>query len=100
MSREELTRAVEKGFTDEELARAKSGLLQQRLQNRAQDAVLASGWANFLHLNQTFAWSAQFEQKLAAVTLPELNAAFRKAIDPAALSIVTAGDRKKATPKP
>ena len=82
-----------------ELARAKSGLMQQRVQNRAQDGILASGWVNFLYLGQTFAWSEQFEKKLMAVTLPELNAAFRKYIDPAALSVVIAGDKKKATPK-
>jgi len=98
-TREELSRAVEKGFTAAELARAKSGLMQQRVQNRAQDAILASGWVNFLYLGQTFAWSEQFEKKLMAVTLPELNSTFRKYIDPAALSVVIAGDKKKATPK-
>ena len=98
--REELVRAREKGFTAAELAGAKSGLMQQRLQNRAQDGVLAGGWATFLHLNKTFDWSARFEQKLAAVTLAELNAVFRKAVDPAQLSVVVAGDRKKATVRP
>ncbi|MES3022658.1 MAG: pitrilysin family protein [Pseudomonadota bacterium] len=94
--RDELARAVRGGFSARELADAKSGLLQQRLQNRAQDAVLASGWANFLYLGQTFAFSREFERKLAAVTLAELNAAFRKAIDPAALSVVIAADSAKA----
>ena len=34
-----------------------------------------------------------------AVTLPQLNAAFRKAIDPARLSVVMAGDQSKAGDK-
>jgi len=96
----ELARAVKDGFTAEELAGAKSGLLQKRVQNRSQDRILASGWASFLYLGQTFEWSRQFERKLAAVTLPELNAAFRKAIDPARLSVVIAGDQSKASPRP
>jgi zinc protease len=94
--REELARVRKDGFTARELAAAKSGILQQRVQNRAQDGVLASGWASFLYLGQTFDWSRAFEQKLAAVTLPQLNAAFRKAIDPARLSVVVAGDQAKA----
>jgi zinc protease len=98
--RDELARAVKSGFTAEELADAKSGLMQQRLQNRANDAVLASGWANFLYRDRSYEWSAQFERKLMAVTLPQLNAAFRKAIDPGKLSVVMAGDQEKAQAAP
>ena len=35
-----------------------------------------------------------------AVTLAQLNAAFRKAIDPARLSVVMAGDQEKVKPAP
>jgi zinc protease len=98
--REELARALKGGFTAAELAGAKSGLLQQRLQNRSDDQVLAAGWTSYLYRGKTFEWSRQFEQKLAAVTLAQLNAAFRKAIDPAKMSVVMAGDQQKATPGP
>jgi zinc protease len=94
--RQELARALKDGFTEQELAGAKSGILQERLQNRTEDGVLAQGWANYLFLGRTFAWSAQFEKKLIAVTVPQLNAAFRKAIDPAKMSVVTAGDMARA----
>jgi zinc protease len=94
--RAELARAVKDGFTAAELADAKSGLMQQRLQNRANDAVLASGWTGFLYRDRTYEWSAAFERRLMAVTLPQLNAAFRKAIVPAKLSVVMAGDHGKA----
>jgi zinc protease len=89
--REELARSVKGGFTEQELAGAKTGLLQERLHNRSQDGILAQGWASYLYLNRTFAWSQQLEQKLAATTLAQVNAAWRKAIDPARLSVVTAG---------
>ena len=98
--REELAGALQGGFTQAELAGAKSGLLQQRMQNRSEDPVLAAGWAEYLYRGKTFEWSRQFEQKLAAVTLAQLNDAWRRAIDPAKLSVVMAGDPQKATPAP
>jgi zinc protease len=98
--REELARTLKGGFTAAELAGAKSGLMQQRVQNRADDSVVASGWTSYLYRGKTYEWSRDFERKLMAVTLPELNAAFRKAIDPARLSVVMAGDQRKATAAP
>jgi zinc protease len=96
---QELERARKDGFTAAELADAKSGLMQQRVQNRADDGALAAGWTVYLYQGRTYAWSAAFEKKLMAVSLGELNAAFRKAIDPAKLSVVMAGDVKKAVAK-
>ena len=98
--REELARTLKDGFTAAELAGAKSGLMQQRIQARADDGALAAGWTSYLYRGRTFDWSARFEQRLMAVTLAQLNAAFRKAIDPATMSVVMAGDRSKmkATP--
>jgi zinc protease len=96
--REELARALKDGFTAAELAGAKSGLMQQRVQNRADDGTLAAGWTSYLYRGRTYEWSAEFEKRMMAVTLPQLNAAFRKAIDPARLSVVMAGDQAKAKP--
>ena len=94
--RAELARAVKDGFTGAELAGAKSGLMQQRQQTRSDDGALAAGWTSYLYRDRTYEWSRQFEAKLMAVTLPQLNAAFRKAIDPSKLSVVMAGDQQKA----
>jgi zinc protease len=41
-------------------------------------------------------WDEQLEQKIRALTAEQINTAFRKHIDPAALSIVKAGDWKAA----
>ncbi len=89
--REEVARAVKQGFTAQELAGAKTGLMQERLHNRSQDGILAQGWASYLYLGRTYEWSRKFEQKLNAATLAQVNAAFRAAVDPAKLSVVTAG---------
>ncbi|CAN7508942.1 pitrilysin family protein [Pseudoduganella sp. LjRoot289] len=94
--REEVARALKDGFTAAEVAGAKSGMLQQRIQNRSQDGILAGGWANFLYLNRTYAWSQAYEDKLKALTPAQVNAAFRKAVDVNKLSVVVAGDQSKA----
>ncbi|HEX7987800.1 MAG TPA: pitrilysin family protein [Duganella sp.] len=94
--KEELERAVKDGFTAAELAGAKSGLLQQRVQNRSKDEVVAGGWTRNLYLNRTYSWSKDYEDKLKAATLAQVNAAFRKAVDPAKLTVVVAGDEAKA----
>ena len=90
--REEVDRALRDGFTDAEVASAKSGILQTRVQNRAQDGTLAAGWVGNLHLGRTFQWSKEFEAKVMALTPAEVSAAFRKYIDPKKISVVTAGD--------
>jgi len=98
--RQELARALKDGFTAAEVAGAKSGMLQQRSQNRSQDAILASGWVGFLYLGRTFDWSRMYEDKLRALTVAQVNAAFRKAIDPSRLSVVIAGDEGKSNAAP
>jgi len=93
--REELAKAVKEGFTAAEVAGAKSGLLQQRLQNRSKDNVVAGAWTNFLYLDRTFDWSKQHEQKLQRLTVEQVNAAFRRHVDPSRLAVVVAGDSSK-----
>ncbi|MES2935153.1 MAG: pitrilysin family protein [Pseudomonadota bacterium] len=94
--KEELARVLNEGFTAEEVARAKSGILQQRSQTRSQDKYLTEGWVTYMYLDRTYAWSKQYEDKLSALTVEQVNSAFRKAIDPAQLTVVTAGDEAKA----
>ncbi len=93
--REELARALKEGFTEAELASAKSGIIQMRVQTRAQDGGLAGAWVANMHLGRTFAYSRQFEEKILALKAPELVAALRKHVDPAKLTVVKAGDFSK-----
>jgi zinc protease len=48
-----------------------------------------------LDLGRTFEFSRQFEEKLKALTVEQVNAAFRKYIDPDRMTFVVAGDAKK-----
>jgi zinc protease len=93
--KEELARALKEGFTEAEVANAKSGIIQKRVQNRAQDATLAAAWAANLYVGRTFAFSKQYEDKVMKLTAADIVAALRKHLDPAKISVVKAGDFAK-----
>jgi len=93
--REEVARAVEAGFTAAEVDAGKKGILESRRLARTQDRALANRIATYLFIKRTFAWDIDLESKIAALTPEQVNAAMKKYIDPAKLSLVTAGDFKK-----
>jgi zinc protease len=97
--REEMERVVKEGFTAEEIQAARSGLLQSRMVSRAQDPSLAGTLNNNLYLNRTMGWDADFEKKMESLTPEQVNAAMKKHIDPAKISIIKAGDFAKAAKK-
>lgn len=92
---EELTRVLKDGFTAEELSRAKSGFLQQRLQGRTTDGSVAGIWNSNLYLARNWAWTQAIDDKIAALTLAQVNAAFKKYIAPYKMSVFIAGDEAK-----
>ena len=93
---EELAKALKEGFLPAEIAAAKSGAIQQRLQQRAQDGVLAGSWTQLMYLNRTFAFSKALDDKIVALTADDLLAAIRKHLDPAKITVIKAGDFAKA----
>ncbi len=94
--REELQKALTDGFQPAEIAAAKSGILQQRLQQRAQDNVLAGTWNSLMYVNRTFAFSKDIDDKISALTAENLLAAIKKHLDPGKITNVKAGDFAKA----
>ncbi len=89
---EELARLVKEGFTEQEISEGVTALLNQRRLTRAQDSALASTWLGYLELGRTFAWSADIDRRLQALTAGEVNAAVRKYLQPKGFSSVVAGD--------
>ncbi len=97
---EEVEKAVQDGFTAEELKQARQGLLQAREQDRADDGALADALADSLDLNRTMAFDQAVDDKLKKLTLQDIGGAMKKYVDPKRLSLVKAGDFKKvAAPK-
>lgn len=92
---EELSKALTEGFTETELKEAKQGWLLGRQRSRGDDAALRSTLVNYLNLNRTFAWDDELERKVQALTLEQVNAAFKKHINPEKLSVFKAGDFAK-----
>jgi zinc protease len=96
--REEIARVLADGFDAKEIAEARSGWLQSRQITRSQDAALARMLAVELYLGRTFAWDAELDRKVQALTGEQVLAAMRRHIDPAKMTIVKAGDFQKASP--
>ena len=93
---DELKNVYEKGFTSAEVERAKKAYLDARLVSRATDAALMTLLVSHEQIGRPLRWDADLEARIAALTADQVNAAFRRHIDPANLSIVKAGDFKAA----
>lgn len=90
--REEIVRALEQGFTDEEVADAAKGLLKRRHLARNSNAALASRLCTYLDLGRTFKWDEQFEARIASLKAAEVSDALRRHFSLDKLSVVKAGD--------
>ena len=93
---DELKNVYEKGFTQAEVDGAKKAWLDSRVVGRSTDAALLGLMVSHEQINRPLQWDADLETKIAALTADQVNAAFRRHIDPADLSIVKAGDFKAA----
>jgi zinc protease len=90
--REELARAARDGFTADEVSRGAAALVEARRLARRNDRQLVGRLADYLYKGRDFGWDVAFEKRIAALTADEVNAALRRHLDPARLSVVTAGD--------
>ena len=96
---EELTQFVKEGLSAEELADAKKSMLEERKIGRAQDNELAAGLVAQALTNRTMAYTEKMDAQIEATSLAEVNAAIRKALDPAKFLYVYAGDFVAAAKK-
>ena len=94
--RDEMDRVLKDGFTAEEIEAAKAGYLQSRQVNRAQDGPLCGGLRSYLFLDRTLAWDKDLEEKIQDLTPDEILSALRRHLNMEKISIVQAGDFKKA----
>lgn len=90
--REELEKLLKDGITQEELDRAKQGWLQSRQVDRTRDGELVGLLSNSLFLGRTMQHEIDLEERVAKLTVEDVNAALRRHIRPDRIVIVTAGD--------
>ncbi|QSQ21494.1 insulinase family protein [Pyxidicoccus parkwayensis] len=97
--REEVTRALQKGFSAEELEKARAGLLEYRQAARSQDGGLARQLAGYLYLGRTLTFDASIEEKLAKLHPEDVRKAMERHLDWAKVLQVRAGDFANAEKK-
>lgn len=93
--REELHKALQDGFTKEEVEFAKQAILRSRRQYITQEQAVTDILADNLYWGHTLERREQRDRQYAELTLEEVNAALRKYLDPARLSVAVAGDFKQ-----
>ncbi len=94
--KDELAKTLANGFTADEMAAAKKAFRDERRIGRSQDQQLVRLIATREDYGRKLDWDTQMDAKVEALTLDQVNAAFKRHVDPAALSIVKAGDFKTA----
>jgi len=97
--KEEMQKVLTGGFTQKELDEDRTGWLQERQVNRAEDSSLARTLASRDYDGRTMLWDEELEKKVAALTPEDIAKAVRNTIDLEQVSIVKAGDFKKAAAK-
>ena len=92
---EELERFLKDGIDAKELEDGKAAYLEQLRAERGDDSTVAAQLTGFLREGRTFAFQVELEKQIAGLSVDQVNAAFRKYVDPKKLVIVRAGDFKK-----
>ena len=77
-----------------------AGMLTQREQSRASDGAVAGMLNSDNYLGRPMLRRAEFDAKLKALTLADVNAAIARHFKPAMLSVYTAGDFANAAKSP
>lgn len=95
--KEELDKALKEGFTEQEIAEAKKGWLQERTLTRSDDRALAAILSENEFEGRTMAFQDDLEKKVLALTNAQIVEALQRHIKPAQMSYVKAGDFKKAS---
>jgi zinc protease len=93
---DELARALKDGFTADEVAKAKKTWLDERSVQRTEEGSIAGLLAARERWGRTLMWDTKLEAAVAALTPEQVSGAFKRHVDPAAVSIVKGGDFKKA----
>jgi zinc protease len=90
--REEVERVLSKGFTADELEKARTGLLEYRRTGRSDDGGLARTLAAYLYYGRTLTFDAAFEKRMSGLKPDDVRAALAKHLDWKKVTVVKAGD--------
>jgi zinc protease len=94
--KEELDKALKDGFAQKEMDADRDGWIQSRTVQRAEDRSLVNLLAVRDYDSRTLYWDEDLEKQVMALKPDSIVASMRRNLDPAQISIVKAGDFKKA----
>jgi zinc protease len=94
--KDELNKALTQGFTAEEVEAAKKTFRQDNLVRMSQDSFQLQTLQRYTEFGRDMTRLSQILDTVASLTPEQVNAAFKKWIDPAAISYFQGGDFKKA----
>jgi len=98
---DEVNKAIQKGFTADELKKTKAGYAEQTRTSLGNNASTAATLSSFLINDRDLSEYTQFDKKINDLTLEQVNAAMKKYFDRSKLVTVFAGDFEKGkTEKP
>jgi zinc protease len=93
---DELQRFLKDGPTEKEVADARQAFVESQKVGRTGDAAIAGQIVSNLHEGRTFAFAADQEKAILALTPANIAEAFRKHVDPQRLIVIRAGDFPKS----
>ena len=89
---DEMRKALEDGFTEEEFDAARRGYLDAQQNGRSQDRTLAAMLNSNLFFGRTFEFVAAQERAIEALTVEQVNETLRRHISLDGISIFRGGD--------
>jgi zinc protease len=94
--KDELAKTIKGGFTAEEVAAAKTAWKQERIVGRSEDGALAGLLGARARYDRTLRFDEDLDSKVDSLTAEQISEAFRRHFDPSLLTLIKAGDFKKA----
>jgi zinc protease len=92
---QEIDKAITAGFTKDELEKSKNSLMEQNRTSLGDNGFLARQLRWYIRDERSLDDFTNFENKVKALTLEEVNAALRKYFDKSKLVLVYGGDFDK-----
>lgn len=93
--KEEIQKAINKGFTQEEFDSTIKSWLQSRQTNLSMDNFLSNQFIQYMEQGKTFKEYTDYENKVKALDLNKVNAALKKYFDVNKFVLIYAGDFTK-----
>jgi zinc protease len=92
--KDEVNKALQGGFTADELKKAVTAWLGQRKTLLGVERYLVAHQADYLEKGKDLSFDADFEDRAKALTVEQVNGALRKYISPEKMTLIYAGDFK------